>query len=89
MNKEQPASHRASESEAVTGRDEVGSLVRCFALPPAAEASTQRRWNGLTQRIVAHRYLQALNAHMSIQGSEVRRSALLLRPWSSLAVPIA
>lgn len=89
MNKKQPASHRASESEALTRHDEVGSVLRCFALPPGAESSTQRRWNGLTQRIVAHRYLQALNAHMSIHGSEVRRSALLLRPWSSLAVPIA
>lgn len=89
MNKEQPASHRASEADTLNRRDEVATLVRCFALPPTTETGVQRRWNGLTQRIVAHRYLQALNAHMTVQGSEVRRSALLLRSWSSLAVPIA
>jgi hypothetical protein len=89
MKTQQPASHRASESDTLTRYDEVGSLVRCFVLPPAADPSVQRRLNDLTQRIVAHRYLQALNAHMSVHGSEVRRCALLLRPWTALAVPIA
>lgn len=89
MNTEQPASHRASESDTLTRYDEVGSLVRCFALPPTPESGVQRRWNDLTQRIVAHRYLHALTAHMSVHSSEVRRCALLLRPWTALAVPIA
>ena len=89
MKTKQPASHRASESDTLTRYDEVGSLVRGFALPSSAEAGVQRRWNDLAQRIAAHRYPHALTALMSGHSSEIRRCALLLRPWSSLAVPIA
>ena len=89
MDTEQPPSHRASEADTRTRCDDVDMLMRSFALPLDAETTTTSRWEHLAERIQAHRYLQALHAHMSICGSEVRRTALLLRPWTTLAVQIA
>jgi hypothetical protein len=90
MRRLRPANNRAVVQDAPTRYDEIGFLLRrTSASSVASDSVASDRWNRLAQRIIAYHQLQALIAHMSIQGSDVRRCALLLRGWSSLTAPIA
>jgi hypothetical protein len=72
-----------------TRYDDIGFLLRRTSAPGSSDSVTSERWNRLAQRIIAYHHLQGLIAHMSVHGSDVRRSALFLRAWSSLTAPIA
>ena len=89
MRRARPANNRAVVHDTSTRYDELGFLLRRTSLPDSSNSVVSERWNRLAQRINAYQQLQALIAHMSAHGSEVRRSALLLRAWSSLTAPIA
>jgi hypothetical protein len=89
MRQTRPANNRAVVHEAPTRYDELGFLLRRTSLPDSSNSIVSERWSRLAQRINAYQQLQALIAHMSAHGSEVRRSALLLRAWSVLTAPIA
>lgn len=81
--------------------DDIDMLFRRYTLEYADERRDRiqtrsgtdtraaERWERLTQRVRASQHLQTLVAHMLLHGSELRRSALFLRPWSALTVPFA
>jgi len=89
MRRWRPATTRAVVQDAPTRYDEIDFLLRRTSLSVSSDSAASDRWNRLAQRIIAYHQLQALIAHMSIQGSDVRRSALRLRAWSALTAPIA
>ncbi len=50
--------------------------------------STSERWSHLRQRIAEHQHFRLLRASTTVHGAEWHHATLLLRPWSSLSVPI-
>ena len=89
MRRPQPAINRAGVPEHISRRDHVGVMLRRYGSVGPGDTTVAERWDRLTQRIRAYQQLEVLIAHMTMQGVEVRRAALLLRPWSSLVVPFA
>lgn len=69
--------------------DAFDALLRRFETPPAPERAAFERWEQLSRRINAYQRLQALIAHMTVHGSELRRATLLLRPWQPIMVPFS
>lgn len=78
--------------DTISRHDDVGKWLReAVVLDPTnatADDVAAERWARLSQRINAHRHLNALIAHFNRPCPELHRATLFLRPQSALTVLI-